>query len=67
MDAAIASGDGNNGSNSNNNRATQAQEYKRRQILQSEWGFKEVLTECGLLDFASGNIGDGNVDDGELL
>lgn len=38
---------------SNNHRAAnQAQEYKRRQILQESWGLREVLAECGLLDFA---------------
>ena len=40
-------------------RATQAQENKRRQIQQSSWGFREVLVECGLLDFATnGTSGD---------
>lgn len=38
---------------SNNHRATQAQEYKRRQIMQKSWGFREVLAECGLLEFAA--------------
>ena len=41
-------------------RATQAQENKRRQIQQSSWGFREVLVECGLLEFATNNgSGDG--------
>jgi hypothetical protein len=35
-------------------RATQAQEHKRRQIMQETWGFREVLAECGLLEFAAG-------------
>ena len=40
-------------------RATQAQENKRRQIQQSSWGFREVLVECGLLEFATNGSGDG--------
>ena len=41
-------------------RATQAQENKRRQIQQSSWGFREVLVECGLLEFATNDTsGDG--------
>ena len=40
-------------------RATQAQENKRRQIQQSSWGFREVLVECGLLEFDTNGSGDG--------
>ena len=47
-------------STASTSRATQAQENKRRQIQQSSWGFREVLVECGLLDFATnGTSGDG--------
>ena len=53
---------------SNNHRAAnQAQEYKRRQILQESWGFREVLAECGLLDFAPPTpaaAAASNIDDG---
>lgn len=37
-------------------RATQAQDLKRRQIQQASWGFKEALTECGVLEFAPTSI-----------
>ena len=32
--------------------APNAQEAKRRQIQQAAWGLREVLGECGLLEFA---------------
>ena len=54
----IGGGGGGGGANDNSSRATQAQEVKRRQIQQASWGFREVLTECGLLEFASSS-GDG--------
>jgi len=48
-------------------RATHAQDFKRRQIQQASWGFRQVLSECGLLEFdnvaaspAGGNDGDNN-------
>jgi len=49
--------DGASNNNSNNNGGTggtnKAQENKRRQILQSNknWGLREVLVECGLVEF----------------
>ena len=43
--------------NTTTSRATQAQDNKRRQIQQSSWGFREVLVECGLLEFATDNVG----------
>ena len=33
-------------------RASQAQDLKRRQIQQANWGLKEALAECGLVEFA---------------
>lgn len=49
-----SSGNNNGTTISTASRATQAQEYKRRQIIQETWGFREVLAECGLLEFAAG-------------
>ncbi len=50
---------GSNRSNTNDGNshraATQAREFKRRQIMQQSWGFREVLAECGLLEFAASN------------
>ncbi|KAL7541555.1 hypothetical protein ACHAXR_011033 [Thalassiosira sp. AJA248-18] len=66
--ASANGGDGNNNNNIstiNNSRATHAQDFKRRQIQQSSWGFREVLAECGLLEFATrNNNGDGGDNDG---
>lgn len=33
-------------------RASQVQDLKRRQIQQANWGLKEALAECGLVEFA---------------
>lgn len=35
-------------------RAARARDAKRRQIQQASWGFREVLAECGLAEFAGG-------------
>lgn len=41
-------------------RAAQAQDLKRRQIEQATWGFKEALTECGVVEFAPKNTYNNN-------
>jgi hypothetical protein len=64
----IPGGDSNNARNIDTRScATQAQDYKRRQILQKSWGFREVLSECGLLEFAAvdGDDSSSNNDYGE--
>ena len=54
LDDTINNNDDDDGNNkSTTSRATHAQELKRRQIQQSNWGFRQVLVECGLLEFAS--------------
>ena len=41
-------------------RASQAQDLKRRQIQQANWGLKEALAECGLVEFAPSDNSSGD-------
>lgn len=43
-------------------RAAQAQDLKRRQIQQASWGFKEALTECGVVEFTPKDTNDNDSD-----